>query len=117
VRVGAEFTWQKLFHIADKDLVFSNLMAWEQAIALASPTDEGCVSGRSNVSLCLRAIGCGDFRDIGLGDLKQIFPDLRLEPTIDLGLHVPGDGALDETALDVFGRLPAIDADPFLDQF
>lgn len=40
---GAEFTWQKLFHIANKDLVFSNLMAWEQAIALASPTDEGCV--------------------------------------------------------------------------
>lgn len=40
---GAEFTWQKLFRIANRDLVFSNLMAWEQAIALASPTDEGCV--------------------------------------------------------------------------
>ena len=40
---GAEFTWQKLFRIATGDLVFSNLMAWEQAIALASTADDGCV--------------------------------------------------------------------------
>jgi hypothetical protein len=40
---GAEFTWQKLFRIATGDLVFSNLMAWEQAIALASAADDGCV--------------------------------------------------------------------------
>lgn len=40
---GAEFTWQKLFRIVEDDLVFSNLMAWEQAIALASAADEGCV--------------------------------------------------------------------------
>lgn len=40
---GAEFTWQKLFRIAEDDLVFSNLMAWEQAIALATAVDEGCV--------------------------------------------------------------------------
>ncbi len=32
---GAEFTWQKLFRIHQGDLVFSNLMAWEQAIAVA----------------------------------------------------------------------------------
>lgn len=40
---GAEFTWQKLFRIVEGDLVFSNLMAWEQAIALATAVDEGCV--------------------------------------------------------------------------
>lgn len=40
---GAEFTWQKLFRIAEGDLVFSNLMAWEQAIALGSAKDDGCV--------------------------------------------------------------------------
>lgn len=40
---GAEFTWQKLFRIAKDDLVFSNLMAWEQAIALAGARDDGCV--------------------------------------------------------------------------
>lgn len=40
---GSQFTWQKLFRIAKDDLVFSNLMAWEQAIALATPADDGCV--------------------------------------------------------------------------
>ncbi len=40
---GAEFTWQKLFRVAEGDLVFSNLMAWEQGIAVARPTDNGCV--------------------------------------------------------------------------
>ena len=40
---GAEFTWQKLFRVATCDLIFSNLMAWEQGIAVASPTDDGCV--------------------------------------------------------------------------
>ena len=40
---GTEFTWQKLFRIAGGDLVFSNLMAWEKAIALASARDDGCV--------------------------------------------------------------------------
>lgn len=40
---GSQFTWQKLFRIAEDDLVFSNLMAWERAIALATAADEGCV--------------------------------------------------------------------------
>lgn len=40
---GSEFTWQKLYRIEAGDLVFSNLMAWEQAIALATATDDGCV--------------------------------------------------------------------------
>jgi type I restriction enzyme, S subunit len=40
---GSEVTWQKLFRIHEGDLVFSNLMAWEQAIGLAAPKDQGTV--------------------------------------------------------------------------
>lgn len=40
---GAEFSWQDLHRINSGDLVFSNIMAWEQAIAIAKPEDEGCV--------------------------------------------------------------------------
>lgn len=40
---GSEFSWQKLFTIKEGDLVFSNLMAWEKAIAVASLKDEGTV--------------------------------------------------------------------------
>ena len=40
---GAEFTWQGLFRINKDDLVFSNIMAWEGAVALANPKDDGCI--------------------------------------------------------------------------
>jgi type I restriction enzyme S subunit len=40
---GAEFTWQNLFEIAQGDIVFSNLMAWEKAIGLAGADDDHCV--------------------------------------------------------------------------
>jgi restriction endonuclease S subunit len=40
---GSEFSWQKLFRVRAGDLIFSNLMAWEGAVAVARPTDEGCV--------------------------------------------------------------------------
>lgn len=40
---GAEYSWQKLFWIKEDDLVFSNLMAWEKAIAVASHEYAGCV--------------------------------------------------------------------------
>jgi type I restriction enzyme S subunit len=40
---GSEFSWQKLFTIKEGDLVFSNLMAWEKAIAVAAPQDNGTV--------------------------------------------------------------------------
>ena len=40
---GSEYEWQKLYKIRNGDLVFSNLMAWEQAIAVASLDDDGCV--------------------------------------------------------------------------
>lgn len=40
---GMEFTWQKLYRVETDDLIFSNIMAWEQAIALAKPDDNDCV--------------------------------------------------------------------------
>ena len=41
--LGSEYSWQKLFTIKEGDLVFSNLMAWEKAIAVAAPQDNGTV--------------------------------------------------------------------------
>lgn len=40
---GAEFTWQGLYRINKDDLVFSNIMAWEGAVAMARPEDDGCI--------------------------------------------------------------------------
>jgi hypothetical protein len=48
---GVEFDWQKLFRVAEGDLIFSNLMAWEQAIAVAAPQDDGCV-GNHRILTC-----------------------------------------------------------------
>ena len=58
---GVEFTWQKMFRVEADDLIFSNIMAWEQAIALAKPEDRGCVGNHrmltcvSNTRLALPA--------------------------------------------------------------
>jgi type I restriction enzyme S subunit len=41
--LGAEFSWQDLYWVKKGDLVFSNIMAWEQAIAVAKPEDDDCV--------------------------------------------------------------------------
>jgi hypothetical protein len=41
--VGAEFSWQDLYWIKQGDLVFSNIMAWEKAIAVAKSEDADCV--------------------------------------------------------------------------
>lgn len=49
---GTEFTWQKMFRVEAEDLIFSNIMAWEQAIALAKPEDHGCV-GNHRMLTCL----------------------------------------------------------------
>ena len=40
---GSDFSWQALYHVRTGDLIFSNIMAWEQAIAIARPEDDGCV--------------------------------------------------------------------------
>lgn len=41
--LGADFSWQDLYRVRVGDLVFSNIMAWEQAIAVAKSEDDGCV--------------------------------------------------------------------------
>lgn len=40
---GSDYSWQDLYQIKCGDLIFSNIMAWEQAIAIAKPEDEDCV--------------------------------------------------------------------------
>jgi type I restriction enzyme, S subunit len=40
---GAEFTWQELYRVNEGDLIFSNIMAWEGAVAMAQAEDDGCV--------------------------------------------------------------------------
>jgi type I restriction enzyme S subunit len=40
---GAEYTWQNLYWVERGDLIFSNIMAWEQAIAVAADRDHNCV--------------------------------------------------------------------------
>lgn len=38
---GMDISHKKMFHIEPGDLIFSNIMAWEGAIAVARPEDEG----------------------------------------------------------------------------
>ncbi|MDR0672941.1 MAG: restriction endonuclease subunit S [Zoogloeaceae bacterium] len=54
---GTEFSWQNLYHIKAGDLVFSNIMAWEQAIALAKSEDDGCV-GNHRMLTCEAKADC-----------------------------------------------------------
>lgn len=41
--LGSDFSWQDLYRVQAGDLIFSNIMAWEQAIAIAQTEDDGCV--------------------------------------------------------------------------
>jgi len=47
---GAEFTWQELYLVCKNDLVFSNIMAWEGAVALAAARDDGCIGNHRMLS-------------------------------------------------------------------
>jgi type I restriction enzyme S subunit len=49
---GAEATWQKPVWIATGDLVFSNIKAWEGAIAVAGDQHEGCIASHRYIT-CL----------------------------------------------------------------
>ena len=55
--VGAEFSWQNLYLVRQGDLVFSNIMAWEQAIAVAKPEDDNCV-GNHRMLTCETMADC-----------------------------------------------------------
>lgn len=54
---GTEFSWQDLYRVKMDDLVFSNIMAWEQAIAIAKPEDDNCV-GNHRMLTCEAKAGC-----------------------------------------------------------
>jgi type I restriction enzyme S subunit len=55
--LGAEFSWQDLYWVKNGDLVFSNIMAWEQAIAVAKPQDDHCV-GNHRMLTCEAKAEC-----------------------------------------------------------
>jgi type I restriction enzyme, S subunit len=48
--LGAQFSWQDIFTIRTGDLIFSNIMAWEQAIAIARSEDQCCVGNHRMLS-------------------------------------------------------------------
>lgn len=59
---GSEFTWQKMFRVELGDLVFSNIMAWEKAIALATAEDHGCLGNHRMLScVANREVMCPEF--------------------------------------------------------
>lgn len=96
---GVEFTWQKMYRIESGDLIFSNIMAWEQAIALAKPEDHGCVGNH-------RMLSC-------LADTKRVLPAfLAYYFTTEEGFATvyaasPGTAARNRTL--VAGNLEAIE--------
>lgn len=47
---GAEATWQKPVWIEPGDLVFSNIKAWEGAIAVAGPTHANCIASHRYIT-------------------------------------------------------------------
>jgi type I restriction enzyme S subunit len=47
---GAEATWQKPVWVKSGDLVFSNIKAWEGAIAIASDEHEGCIASHRYIT-------------------------------------------------------------------
>lgn len=55
--LGVEFSWQDLYWVKKGDLVFSNIMAWEQAIAVAKPEDDDCV-GNHRMLTCEAKAEC-----------------------------------------------------------
>jgi len=40
---GTDYSWQNLFRVNTGDIIFSNIMAWEQAIGLAGENENYCV--------------------------------------------------------------------------
>ncbi len=48
---GAIFSWQDIFRLKQGDIVFSNIMSWEKAIAVAHPENDGWV-GNHRMLVC-----------------------------------------------------------------
>lgn len=104
---GAEFTWQKLFWVREGDLIFSNLMAWEEAIAVAKKEDDGCVGNH-------RMLTCEARRDISAPDFLYYF--FRTKEGFDQVVQAsPGSIARNKTLSsvllkDILVPLPSLDA-------
>lgn len=49
--LGSFFDWQELYRLKAGDIVFSNIMAWEKAIAVAGPEHDGWV-GNHRMLIC-----------------------------------------------------------------
>jgi type I restriction enzyme S subunit len=56
---GVEYSWQKLYQVELGDLIFSNIMAWEQAIAIAKAEHDKCVGNH-------RMLTCAANREIAI---------------------------------------------------
>lgn len=56
---GVEYSWQKLYRVEMGDLIFSNIMAWEQAIAIAKAEHDNCVGNH-------RMLTCSANREIAI---------------------------------------------------
>ncbi|MDR1425129.1 MAG: restriction endonuclease subunit S [Azoarcus sp.] len=54
---GTDYSWQNLYRVKSGDLVFSNIMAWEQAVAIAKPEDDACV-GNHRMLTCEAKADC-----------------------------------------------------------
>ncbi len=48
---GSVFSWQELYRLEPGDIVFSNIMAWEKAIAVAGSEHDGWV-GNHRMLVC-----------------------------------------------------------------
>lgn len=97
--LGSEFSWQKLSKINEGDLVFSNLMAWEQAIAIAAPEDDGTVGNH-------RMLTCEVNPELALpGFLFAYFQ--TAEGFADVVGHSPGTIARNKTLSS--RRLPTVE--------
>lgn len=48
---GSAFSWQELYQLKAGDIVFSNIMAWEKGIAVATPEQDGWV-GNHRMLVC-----------------------------------------------------------------
>lgn len=104
---GEEFTWQKLFWIREGDIIFSNLMAWEEAVAVATSKDDGCVGNH-------RMLTCEANRDVCLPHFLHFY--FRTKEGFDQILRAsPGSIARNKTLSSVLLKeivvpTPSLDA-------
>ncbi len=109
---GAEATWQKPVWIESGDLVFSNIKAWEGAIAVAGTEHSGCIASHRYIT-CVpdRRLASADFLryyfvgDDGLGKIGFASPgtadrNRTLSVTNLMAIEVPGPSLEIQQAFD-----------------